>query len=158
MTVKVYRKGKGVEVYKETNNVSTINEEEVNSINEAEEEAKEFEEEMKIQMEMEKLKQENPEKYMELVKKDKSDKIKSIIFLIWFFTSIILMFVFSSLGKGALTLSVFGHYFAVFGFMAFMSADKPIKLKEEFVPILFMIFGLSFMIGCILYQFGILSF
>ena len=152
MTVKVYREGKNVEVYEEIEDAESIEE-----ISEAEEEAKEYEEEMKMQMELEKMKVEDPERYIKLKNQNKKENLKGIAVLIWFFGSIILMLTFAGMQKVALMLSVFGHYFAVFGFMAFFS-NKEENLLAKLVPCIFMIFGLIFMVGCILYQFGIINF
>lgn len=62
MTVKVYREGKDVEVCEEIEDADSSV-----GISEAEE-AKEYEEEMKIQIELEKMKVEDPERYIKLKK------------------------------------------------------------------------------------------
>lgn len=152
MTVKVYREGKDVEVYEEVEDTESIDE-----ISEAEEESRDYEEEMKIQMELERMKVENPEKYIKLKKQNKKENLKGIAVLIWFIGSIALMLTFAGMQKVALMLSVFGHYFAVFGLMAFL-ANKEENSLSKLVPLIFMIFGLTFMVGCILYQFGIINF
>lgn len=125
--------------------------------NEAIEEAKEYEEEMKVQMELEKMKVEDPEKYEKLTKQNKKETLQGILILSWFFGSIGLIITFASMQKVALMLSVFGHYFAVFGLMAFI-ANKDGEPLTRLVPCIFMIFGMVFMVGCILYQFGIINF
>ena len=125
MSVKVYREGKEVEVYKTAKSNEEIDNSNTNKeMNEALEEIKEFEEEMKLQIETERMKLEEPERYEALVKENKKERFKGRLFLIWFVGSIALMLVFAGMQKAALMLSVFGHYFAVFGLMAFISNQE----------------------------------
>lgn len=158
MTVKVQRNGKEVEVYKESKYTETFNEDSINMINEAEEEAKDFEEEMKAQMEIERIKVEEPEKYKELIKQQKNDSFKSKLLILWFIFTIGLMILFSILKQGALVVCIVGHYFAIFGLLALFSEGKKTKFKEELPIVLFMLIGLSLMIISLLYQFGIIKF
>lgn len=164
MSVKVYRKGEAPEVHKtikaydvngETQTLEITNEE---SSNEANEEIKKYEEEMQHRMYIDNLKYNDPEKYKKIIKQERKTKFMSILFLTWFATSIILLIVFSAMKKTALVISVFGHYFAIFGLIFFIGSknNKKSDRIDYLVPILFMIFGFTFMIGGILYQFGII--
>lgn len=50
--------------------------------------------------------------------KKKWEAFKTIMFLIWFFGSIALMIMLAENGQYLLSSCLFGHYFAVFGFLA----------------------------------------
>lgn len=134
-----------------------MSEKEYREKNESAEEAKDYEEEIKEQMELERMKVEEPEKYINLKKQNKKETLQGILILSWFFGSIALILTFAHMQKIALMLSVFGHYFAVFGLMAFL-ANKDGETVSKIVPMIFMLFGLTFMVGCILYQFEIIKF
>lgn len=90
-------------------------------------------------------------------KKVKFEKIKGILFLIWFATSIILLIYFSETGRTNLTLCLFGHYFAIFGFMAYTSEPSKKRIEEIWMPLLFMFVGTAIMAVSLLCHFGIIQ-
>lgn len=147
-----------VKVYTEDGDAQILEVANEESSNEANEEIKRYEEEMQHRMYMDDLKYNDPEKYKKIINQERKSKFMSILFLTWFATSTILLIVFSAMKKTALVISVFGHYFAIFGLIFFIGSknnEKSDKI-DYLIPILFMIFGFSFMIGGILYQFGII--
>lgn len=64
----------------------------------------------------------------------KKDSLKAILFLLWFFASIIALIYFSKI-NGYYTFMIFGQYFLVFGSI-FMFAGKGIKRLVSIIPIL----------------------
>lgn len=110
---------------------------------------------MKINAEIEKIKYEQPEKYNEIKKKSRKDKFIGIAFITWFIASIGLMLYFSQKGQVALIISVFGHYFSVFGLLAIISRKKDFNFKEDFPSVLFMLLGLIIMIVGMILQYVI---
>ncbi len=76
----------------------------------------------------------------------------SIIFLIWFFGSILAMVFFARNNMGYLAIGVFGQYFLVFGIIAVVSGIK----NKNFNPIFLIvpIVGLGAVIVSVIAQFG----
>lgn len=92
-----------------------------------------------------------------LEKQKKIENIKGILFLVWFVITIGLMILFADLGYDTLCICIFGHYFAVFGFVAMVSSN-PSHFEEKIVPTIFMLVGITIMIICLLIHFGIINF
>ena len=84
-----------------------------------------------------------------------ADTIVSIVFLIWFVGSIGLMIYFAKTGKTALTLSVFGQYFLVFGIIGLVSTISNNGFKLRNLPILLIpLVGIGAIAGGIIIQYG----
>ncbi|MBR3834878.1 MAG: DUF3592 domain-containing protein [Lachnospiraceae bacterium] len=84
-----------------------------------------------------------------------SDAILSIVFLMWFVASIVLLIYFAKTGKTALTLAVFGQYFLVFGIIGLVSTISNNGFKLRCLPILlFPLVGLGGIAGGIIIQYG----
>lgn len=80
------------------------------------------------------------------------DIIISVIFVIWFIASIVLMIFFGKTGKGGLVPAVLGQYFLVFGVAGIISGIKNKKVN----PIIFVfpVVGLICIIATIIKYFG----
>lgn len=89
------------------------------------------------------------------VKNKAGQAIVSVVFLVWFIASIGLLIYFAKTGKTALTLSVLGQYFLVFGIIGLVGSvsDGGFKLKN--LPILlFPLVGIGAIAGGIIIQYG----
>lgn len=88
--------------------------------------------------------------------KKKWEAFKTIMFLIWFFGTVALMIQFAIYEKYLLSTCLFGHYFAVFGFLAYNAFGMKKNIKKAWKPLLVMIVGLVIMLVCLLLYFEII--
>lgn len=97
---------------------------------------------------------------LELIKQEKNEKkakVTGILFITWFIVTIGLMLYFSYMEQGDLLICLFGHYFAIFGFLAYKAEGAGKKLKDVWPACLFMFVGSVLMIGSLLYHFEIFA-
>lgn len=78
-----------------------------------------------------------------------TNSTSGILLLVWFFCSIIALLYFSSIEKPIELMLVFGHYFLVFGLMAFFSSRKVDNYNWLFFVGIAFIFTLAFFPGTI---------
>ena len=88
--------------------------------------------------------------------KKKWEAFKTKLFMVWFFGSIALMVILAENGQNLLSTCLFGHYFAVFGFLAYNSFGMKKNIKKAWQPLLVMIVGLVIMLVCLLLYFEII--
>lgn len=84
--------------------------------------------------------------------KRKWEKFKTKLFIIWFFGSIALMVIFAEYGQNLLSTCIFGHYFAMFGFLAYRFSGS----RKPWQALLFMFVGIAIMAVCLLLYFEII--
>ena len=105
-----------------------------------------------------KKKRNSDDKFVMEEKQMKRDRLIGKLFLIWFIATICLMLYFSATEQGKLVICLFGHYIAMFGYMAFNADNNNGKNKEEdWIGIIFMLIGSTIMAVSLLLHFGIIE-